>query len=226
MAVSDSAWSTEESFLEWFQAFISFTGAPKTNKKLLICDNHFTHCSLKVWTLARDTGVVVLTLPPHTSHQLQPLDVGFFGAFKSVYAREVIAWIQQHPGRKGLVKKTFHLTTKMETAVNSFQKTKVFPYRPHAFDDSDFAHVAAVMEVFEVEEEEEDQARGYATGEVQRGCAAGEAQRKRRNEDAQRGSENDAVGDSPLFSLPKPSPLVRARAAKRRATSVHRQAAR
>lgn len=163
MAVSDSGWSTEESFLEWFQGFISFTGASKTNKKLLICDNHFTHCNLKVWTLARDNGVVILTLPPHTSHQLQPLDVGFFGAFKSVYAREVSAWIQQHPGRKvtqyevaGLVKKTFHLTAKMETAVNSFEKTKVFPYRPHAFHDSDFAHVATVMEVFEVEEEEED----------------------------------------------------------------------
>ena len=56
----------------------------------------------------------------------------------------------------GLVKKTFHLTAKMETAVNSFEKTKVFPYRPHAFHDSDFAHVATVMEVFEVEEEEED----------------------------------------------------------------------
>ena len=51
--------------------------------------------------------------------------------------REVSACIQQHPVRKvtqyevaGLVKKTFHLPADMETAVYSFEKAKVFPYRP------------------------------------------------------------------------------------------------
>ena len=67
MAFSDSGWSTKESFLVWFQGFISFTGASKINKKVFVCDNHFTHCNLKVWTLARDNGVVIRPTPPTSS---------------------------------------------------------------------------------------------------------------------------------------------------------------
>ena len=87
MAVSCNGWSTEESFLQWLQEFIRFTGSSVTNKQLLIVDNHYTHCNLNVWQLARDNGVVILSLPPHTSHKLQPLDVGYFGAFKANYGK-------------------------------------------------------------------------------------------------------------------------------------------
>ncbi|KAF0300312.1 hypothetical protein FJT64_027146 [Amphibalanus amphitrite] len=100
MAVSANGWSTEEIFLQWLQEFITFTGATTNNKQLLIVDNHYTHCNLKVLTLARENGVVILTLPPHTSHRLQPLDVGYFSAFKANYGKELNSWMMSHPGRK------------------------------------------------------------------------------------------------------------------------------
>lgn len=32
---------------------------------------------------ARENGIVLLTLPPHCQHRMQPLDVGVYGPFKS-----------------------------------------------------------------------------------------------------------------------------------------------
>ena len=41
---------------------------------LLIMDNHETHMSLAAVDLAKANEIVLLTIPPHTSHRLQPLD--------------------------------------------------------------------------------------------------------------------------------------------------------
>jgi len=46
---------------------------------------------------AADNGVVVVTIPPHTSRKLQPLDVCLYGPFKRLYNREIDSWLVSHP---------------------------------------------------------------------------------------------------------------------------------
>lgn len=41
---------------------------------LLIMNNHETHISISVINFAKDNGIVLLRMPTHTSHRLQPLD--------------------------------------------------------------------------------------------------------------------------------------------------------
>ena len=49
---------------------------------MLILDSHVTHTkNLAVTDMARKAGVVMVSLPPHTTHRFQPLDGAFFGPF-------------------------------------------------------------------------------------------------------------------------------------------------
>lgn len=48
-------------------------------------DNHESHISLRTIDLAKANYVVLLTLPPHTPHRIQPLDRCVYGPFKTAY---------------------------------------------------------------------------------------------------------------------------------------------
>lgn len=69
---------TEELFLKWFQRFVKFAGASKEIPILIILNGHKTHNkNVELIDFALENGVVLLCLPPHYSHRLQPLDVAF-----------------------------------------------------------------------------------------------------------------------------------------------------
>ncbi len=54
---------------------------------LLILDGHGTHTHAPNLDLCRENNIDVCFLPPHTSHILQPLDVGIFNSCKAAYRR-------------------------------------------------------------------------------------------------------------------------------------------
>jgi len=67
-----------EMFVRWLHHFLKHSGASLNNEALLILDGHATHTrNLEVIDMARAHGVTMLCLPPHCSHKMQPLDVGF-----------------------------------------------------------------------------------------------------------------------------------------------------
>ena len=54
---------------------------------------------MKVIDLARVNGVVLLCIPPHCSHKMQPLDVSFTKSLSIYYDQELEKWLRNHPGR-------------------------------------------------------------------------------------------------------------------------------
>ena len=66
-------------------------------RHLLILDGHKSHVSLEVVEKARRKGLDMITLPSHTSHGLQPLDVSCFGLVKQHFRAFRNAWNIQHP---------------------------------------------------------------------------------------------------------------------------------
>jgi hypothetical protein len=46
--------------------------------RLLILDGHNSHGTFPFITFAENHHIIVLCLPPHTTHALQPCDVGVF----------------------------------------------------------------------------------------------------------------------------------------------------
>ena len=63
---------------------------------MLIIDSHVTHIkNLAATDMAREAGVVMVSLPPHTTPRFQPLDGVFFGLGNDALRM----WMREHVGR-------------------------------------------------------------------------------------------------------------------------------
>lgn len=52
---------------------------------LIICDNLKAHLTDNIKHLLVQNGIRIITIPPHSSHLLQPLDLSFHGVMKKEY---------------------------------------------------------------------------------------------------------------------------------------------
>jgi hypothetical protein len=57
--------------------------------RLLICDGFGTHESLEIMKFCFTNHIILCRLPSHTSHKLQPCDVGVFSPLKTAYRAQV-----------------------------------------------------------------------------------------------------------------------------------------
>ena len=56
---------------------------------LLILNGHNSHCTYEFCKFAESHKIIVICLPSHTTHVLQPCDVGVFGPLTSCWKSEV-----------------------------------------------------------------------------------------------------------------------------------------
>ena len=71
-----------------------------SNRHLLILNGHNSHVTLEVVKIAMESRVDIISLPSHTSHALQPLDVACFRPFKCVFRKQRDAWIVLNKNKK------------------------------------------------------------------------------------------------------------------------------
>lgn len=95
--VSDNGWITKKLFFEWFKLFVQ--AISPIRPVLLILDGHTSHITINVIEFARANEIHLLCLPSHTSHVLQPLDVGAFKSFKSFFSKVCTQYMAKNPGR-------------------------------------------------------------------------------------------------------------------------------
>jgi hypothetical protein len=97
IAISDNDWTNNELGVEWLKHFDAYTKTRVIGvRRLLILDGHESHQSLEFQELCKENNIYTLCMPPHSSHLLQPLDVGCFSPLKRAYTREVEALIRHH----------------------------------------------------------------------------------------------------------------------------------
>lgn len=75
-AANSSGWMTAENFVQFLKHFVK---SSTYSKALIIMDNHDSHISLESLKFAKENSVILLTIPTHASHKLQPL-------YRSVFA--------------------------------------------------------------------------------------------------------------------------------------------
>ena len=124
---------------------------PSTRPVLLIEDGHSSHVSIELIELARENSVHILCLPSHTTHLLQPLDVGVFKSFKSHYNNECRKYLIAHPGRTIATENIAALVgmawSQSLTPVNimaGFRKAGAYPLNPGVISDRQVAPSLAV----------------------------------------------------------------------------------
>jgi hypothetical protein len=89
--VSTNGWTTDEIGLRWLQkVFIPYTNRRTRGRyRLLILDGHGSHLTPQFDRICAEKDIIPLCMPAHSSHILQPLDVGCFAVLKRAYGRFV-----------------------------------------------------------------------------------------------------------------------------------------
>ena len=86
-----------ELFEGWLEEHFIRHAVP--GRPLLFLDGHSTHYQPDVMHFAHDHDIVMLCLPPHTTHEAQPLVVGVFSSLKSQWTQVCRDYFHNNPGR-------------------------------------------------------------------------------------------------------------------------------
>ena len=142
---TSSGWTDSEIFIKWLQHFVSVTRCSPEFPALIILDGHHSHKTLQAIDFAREHGITLLTLPPHSTHKLQPLDKSFFGALKSAYNVSTDSWLRCHPGKRvttyditEIFSQAYGKCATVEKATTGFAVTGIWPFRRDIFSYDDF----------------------------------------------------------------------------------------
>jgi hypothetical protein len=139
-ATSQSGWTFEEIGVTWLkQVFLRHTKCGN-EWRLLIVDGHSSHLNMAFITICEEEKVILAILPPHSTHRLQPLDVGVFSPLAKAYSDSLDRFIQHGNGWEKMNKANFWAVfypawCEALTAKNiksAFEATGIHPFRPDA----------------------------------------------------------------------------------------------
>ena len=185
MAMQKKAWMTGTLFNEWINHFLHHVGImygiSTENRHLLIMDGHNSHVTIDVAHTARKVGLDLLTIPSHTSHATQPLDVSIFKPFKTAFRKYRDFWTIRNKG-KGAAKEDLAqwvslALKKAMTPTNikkGFSATGIWPLNRTAMDDKMgpskvFVNTPDVVDEEEVDDEHVKEVFGEKVPQTQGG---------------------------------------------------------
>ena len=97
VSLSSNGWTTNEIGLEWVKHFNKHScDCMKGAYCLLMLDKHESHQSVEFEYYCKENKIVTLCMPAHSSHLLQPLDVGCFSPLKRSYSKEIENLMRAH----------------------------------------------------------------------------------------------------------------------------------
>ncbi|XP_011858146.1 PREDICTED: tigger transposable element-derived protein 6-like [Vollenhovia emeryi] len=140
-----SGWQTADTFVKFLHHFKNHAIKAGTKRTLMILDNHESHMAIAGLEFCKQNNIDVLTLPPHTSHKLQPLDRGVFGPLKIYYENACKAWMFNHPNVPIAIGNVAELVAEpilkgasSINIVNGFKATGIWPFNRDIFTEDDF----------------------------------------------------------------------------------------
>ena len=91
--VSDKGWVDQKLFFHWLKEHFLANAVPQ-RPLLLLLDGHSSHFEPQSIQYAKDNGIIIFCLPPHTTHECQPLDCGLFGPLKRHWQKSCHSFYQ------------------------------------------------------------------------------------------------------------------------------------
>lgn len=111
---------------------------------LLIFDGHKSHESMEMEKLAMENNIHLIRLPAHTTHKLQPLDVGLFGPMQSAWRKQCKDYTTRTQGSMPLsqVVKEYMTTRrrvmKASNIKSAWEKSGILDLDPNYFSPADY----------------------------------------------------------------------------------------
>ena len=93
--VTVSGWMEDVVFEDWFTKHYLKWASTFKKPCILFLDGHGSHLTYNVVKSAQENGIIMICLPPHTSHELQPCDVGFFRPLKVIWKDVLKSWFRE-----------------------------------------------------------------------------------------------------------------------------------
>lgn len=150
---SASGWTDSTLFVKWLQHFVQFTNSSQESQHVIVMDGHHSHKTLAAINYARESGIHLITLPPHSTHKMQPLDRTYFKSLKSSYNLAADSWMTGHFGKRisffnmaGIFGQAFLRSATPDKAIRGFQVCGLWPFDENVFTDDDFAAAAVTEE--------------------------------------------------------------------------------
>ena len=123
-AASDNGWSCNKLGLNWLEKVFEPHTKAKAGRgwRILIVDGHSSHVNMGFLQWANEHRIIIHILPPHSTHKLQPLDVGLFNPLATAYQKQLNNLMYNGQGRmEAFTEKNVH---------NAFAKTGIWPQDP------------------------------------------------------------------------------------------------
>ena len=150
--LSDNGWINTELFEAWMSEHF-LQHAVSARPLLLLLDGHSTHYQPQILRLAKENDVIILCLPPHTTHKAQPLDCGVFGPLKAHWSHVCHAYLQQNPGRiitcfqfSSLFSQAWSAAVSTANIISGFHTCGVYQFNPCAISATPILNMKTTQE--------------------------------------------------------------------------------
>jgi len=138
-AVSANGWSCDAIGRQWVQSvFHRHTSQNTRGRRLLIVDGHSSHVNMEFILLCDQLRILLLILPPHSTHRLQPLDVSLFAPLARYYTNGLNNLMFESLGIVSISKRSFwsifwpawQQAFSESNVLSGFKKTGIWPFDP------------------------------------------------------------------------------------------------
>jgi hypothetical protein len=94
-----SGYVNSDIFMQWLKE--QFIPRKQSGRVVLLLDGHTSQCTdPDMLELAEENGIIMVCLPPHSTHYLQPLDRCFFKPLKHFFYKAIRVWAQSQKYRE------------------------------------------------------------------------------------------------------------------------------
>ena len=133
---NDSRWTDQELFLKWLEHFSKIANPSPDSPHLIPLDCHHSHKTKAAVEYCRSKGSILITLPPHSIHNIQSLDRTYFKFLKAVFNSEADKFMVSNSGHRITVRygKT-HLSCSYEDCIarNGFKSCGLWPFDSNVY---------------------------------------------------------------------------------------------
>lgn len=110
---------------------------------LLLLDGHSSHYQPQLIEFVKEHDIIIFCLPPHTTHESQPLDASVFKSLKQNWQELCDCYMKDNPGKvvtkysfSGLLSQAWEKTMIPSTIMAGLRRCGMYPLNPDAIDCS------------------------------------------------------------------------------------------
>nr|CAI5855141.1 unnamed protein product [Callosobruchus analis] len=145
LAKSDSGWMRSDIFYEFVcNEFNKWLDTNNIKKPIILfVDGHKSHMTLPLSQFCQDHGIILYTLPPSSTHIIQPADVSVFKPLKHEWKKTVRKWQSKPENTNAVVTKinfcsifqeALEAINMVDCIKNGFRSCGLFPFEPNNID--------------------------------------------------------------------------------------------